>query len=53
MEFGKRLDPSFPFYYYSITDRFYEDLPSFEKPPEKPKQPKRALRRELGANVGG
>ena len=53
MEFGKRLDSSLPFYYYSTTDRFYEDLPSFEKPPEKPKQPKRAPRREqLGANVG-
>lgn len=54
VEFGKRLDPSLPFYYYSTTDRFYDgDLPSFEKAPEKPKKQKRAPRREqVGANVG-
>ena len=54
VKFGKRLDPSLPFYYYSTTDRFYDgDLPSFDKAPEKPKKQKRAPRREqLGANVG-
>ena len=54
MEFAKHMDPSLPFYYHSSTDRFYEgELPTFDKPPEKPNKRKRAPRREqVGAGVG-
>ena len=43
-EFAKRIDPDLPFYYYTTSDRFYDSstpLPSFDKPLDTPKKPKR------------
>ena len=51
LEFMKRMDPSLPFYYHKSHDQFYEDeMPSFNKPSNKPKRD-RVPRRELLAGA--
>lgn len=51
LEIMKRMDPSLPFYYHTIHDQFYEDeMPSFNKPSNKPKRD-RVPRRELLAGA--
>ena len=54
-EFFKRLDPDLPFYYHTTSDRLYEgNMPAFDEPSEKPKQPKWVPCRELvRADVSG
>lgn len=49
LEFSKRVDPDLPFYYYTSShSRFYEDnLPDFDKAPQKQQKEKRLPRREL------
>ena len=51
VEFGKRIDPDLPYFYHtSYHSRFAEgELPSFDKPPRKPKKDVRVPRREQTA----
>ena len=52
LEFTKRSDPDLPFYYHTTSDRFYEgNMPAFDEPCEKPKQPKR--REQVHGDVSG
>ena len=46
-EYMKRMDPSLPFYYYTGSDRFYEEeMPSFNDEPRR-KKSNRLPRAEL------
>ena len=55
VEFSKCSDPNLPFYYHTTSDQFYEgNMPTFDEPSQKPKQPKRVpCREQVHADVSG
>ncbi|XP_064405363.1 uncharacterized protein LOC135350489 isoform X1 [Halichondria panicea] len=54
IEFTKRMDPDLLFYYFTSNSRYYEEeLPSFNAPIVKAKEPLRAPRREQLALSNG